>query len=50
MCKPTVSYEGSAREHFSEHELDHSQDDAHEAADDGDAEQESILKDRHQTV
>ncbi len=42
---PTVSDEGSAREHSAEHKLDHSQDEAHQAADDGHAEQESVLLD-----
>lgn len=43
LCAPTISDEGSAREHFAEHKLDHCQDDAHQAADDGHAEQEVIL-------
>lgn len=41
---PTISDEGSACEHFAEHELDDGQDDAHQAADDGHAEQESVLR------
>lgn len=44
VCAPTVSDEGPAREHLAEHKLDHSQDDAHQAADDGHTEQESILR------
>ena len=44
VCAPTVSDEGSAREHLAKHKLDHSQDDAHQAADDGHTEQESILR------
>lgn len=42
-CVPTVSDEGPACQHFAEHELDHGQDDAHQAADDGHAEQEPVL-------
>ena len=40
----TVGDEGPAREHLPEHELDHGQDDANQAADDGHAEQEVILR------
>lgn len=46
VCVPTVSDEGSAREHFPQHVLDHRQGDAHQAADDGHAEQEVILGER----
>lgn len=48
VCTPTISDEGSAREHSAEHKLDHSQDDAHRAADDGHAEQESILREHRE--
>lgn len=41
---PTISDESSAREHFAEEKLYHSQDDAHHATDDGHAEEESILR------
>lgn len=43
VCAPTISDEGPAREHFAKHKLDHSQGDAHQAADDGHGEQEAIL-------
>lgn len=45
-CTPTIGDKGSTREHFPEHELDHSQNDAQQAADDGHAEQEVILRDK----
>lgn len=44
MCTPTISDKGSACEHFPKHELDHSQNDAHQAADDGHAEKEVVLR------
>lgn len=40
----TIGNEGSARQHFAEHELDDGQDDADESADDRHAEQETILR------
>lgn len=45
-CTPTISDKGSTCEHLPEHELDHSQDDAHQAADDGHTEQEVVLRDK----
>lgn len=44
VSAPTVGDEDAAREHFAEHELDHGQDAAHHAADDGHAEQEVVLR------
>lgn len=44
VCSPTISDEGSAREDFAEHKFDHRQDDAQQAADDGHAEQEVVLR------
>lgn len=44
--RPTVCDQDSAGEDFAQHELDHRQDDAHQAAHDGHAEQEVILEDR----
>lgn len=44
LCLLTIGDERSAGQHFAEHELDHGQDDAHQAADDGHAEQEVVLK------
>lgn len=40
----TISDEGSACQHFAQHELDDGQDDADQTADDGHAEQEAILR------
>lgn len=40
----TIGNEGSARQHFAEHELDDGQDDADQSADDRHAEQEAILR------
>lgn len=40
----TIGNEGSARQHFAEHELDDGQDDADQSADDRHAEQETILR------
>lgn len=47
---PTISDKGSACEHFAEHELDHSQDDAQQATDDGHTEQEPILRERDRST
>lgn len=41
--QPTIGDESSACEHFAEHELHYSQDDAHHAADCGHAEEEAVL-------
>lgn len=38
MRAPTISDEGSTREHFAKHELDDGQDDACQATNDGHAE------------
>lgn len=43
VCTPTISDEDFACEHFAKHKLDHSQEDAHQATDDGYTEQECIL-------
>lgn len=40
----TISDEGSACQHFAQHELDDGQDDADQTADNGHAEQETILR------
>lgn len=40
----TVGDEGPAGEHLAQHELDHGQDDAGQAADDGHTEQEAVLR------
>lgn len=40
----TIGNEGSARQHFAEHELDDGQDDADQSAGDRHAEQETILR------
>lgn len=45
---PTIGDECSTREHFAKHELDDGQDDARQAANDGHAEQESVLTDRQE--
>lgn len=42
-CTPTISEESSACQYFAEHELDYSQYDAHQTADNGHAEQEVVL-------
>lgn len=41
---PTICDKGSAGEHFPKHELDHSQDDTHQAANNGHTEKEVILR------
>lgn len=47
----TIGDEGSARQHFAKHELDDGQGDADQPADDGHAEQETILRSvDHSTV
>lgn len=40
----TIGNEGSACQHFAEHELDDGQDDADQSADDRHAEEETILR------
>lgn len=44
VCSPTISDEGSAREHLPKHELDDSQDDTHQTTNDGHTEEEVILR------
>ncbi|MEQ2174391.1 hypothetical protein GOODEAATRI_007512, partial [Goodea atripinnis] len=44
VCALTIGDKSSAGEHFAKHELDHGQDDTHQAADNGYAEQEVVLK------